>query len=63
MVKFNGGIKGVRNSAGGPTGTNFASGLWGVDETTLYVKESNWPRGVLLVDFRSEEHTSELQSH
>ena len=44
MVKSNGGVIGVRNSANGSSGTNLATGMWGLPEHGLYVKEGSWPK-------------------
>ena len=51
MTRSNGGVKGIRNSAGGVSGTNFASGMWGLEETNLYVKESNWPKAAYTIEY------------
>ena len=51
MVKSNGGVTGTRNSATGLSGANKASGMWGLPETGLYVKESNWPQVTVEVTY------------
>ena len=51
MVKSNGGVIGVRNSANGSSGTNLATGMWGLPEHGLYVKEGSWPKNKYTIDY------------
>ena len=51
MARSNGGIKGLRNSATGPSGGNLATGMWSLEEASLYTKEAKWPISPYTIEY------------
>jgi hypothetical protein len=51
MTRWNGGVKGVRNNASGSSGGNMATGIWRMEEASLYTKESKWPIAPYTIEY------------